>query len=586
VAISELEIKVHLEKEKAEREAREMSRNMAGSMHPIIEAAGKVGLAWQGVTAIAGDVIGVVQRIGDAVWGAVKAFDEATAADRRATFAIEGFAGGSVRTTDALREMNNALQQKLGLDADNLIAMQGTLALLGVLPRDLEVATKATIGLAEVTGQDLNAAATSVAKVFQGNIGHLGRMGIRAKDAGEAVEKLAGYFQLAEQNADSTSTRVKALTANLGDLFEAAGKFVSGSGAAGVADKLSSWFARLAERVNENADKVAILRAELAGTFVAAPLGPGEPSVSPADAGAVAQAKADALKAQADAKEKARSERRVATRKRTVDDLIREDRRLEAQEKAWVDGIHARANAEAMASLQAEEQRARMAGEVAERKRAWAAELASSEADAAELREERRKQELEAERAHWASLVSIGVNGVASWIGGMAEAMGRGDNLITAAGSLLGGLMVQLGQAAIGMGTVGLLAATLGSVAPWLVPMTGGPASIGPAIALIAGGVGLVAAGSALGAASSGAGAVSAAAGGGGGGGSSRSWGGSAAPPSVPTGYSAGSSATSIATTINVNVQGIVSGSAREVGRWIGDRLRDAGTLSPAPVRY
>lgn len=168
----------------------------------------------------------VFGKIGSAIAGAVDALSEYAAAageveviERRAQAAI-----GS--RTEALQTLNTARQVSLGIDADEQLKLQTKLAQLGVQKDQLDAATEATIGLASVTGGDLASAGTTIAKVFEGNIASLGRMGIHVGSVTEAKQRLAEMFRVTETEVGTYDRSLKALEATMGDTGEAIGKLI------------------------------------------------------------------------------------------------------------------------------------------------------------------------------------------------------------------------------------------------------------------------------------------------------------------------------------------------------------------------
>ncbi|MBK6683992.1 MAG: hypothetical protein IPG45_05920 [Deltaproteobacteria bacterium] len=168
----------------------------------------------------------VFGKIGAAIGSAVDALSEYAAAageveviERRAQAAIGG------RMT-ALQTLNTARQVSLGIDADEQLKLQTKLAQLGVQKDQLDAATEATIGLASVTGGDLASAGTTVAKVFDGNIAALGRMGIHVTSVTEAKQRMAEMFRVTETEVGTYDRSLKALEATMGDTGEAIGKLI------------------------------------------------------------------------------------------------------------------------------------------------------------------------------------------------------------------------------------------------------------------------------------------------------------------------------------------------------------------------
>lgn len=156
-------------------------------------------------------------------------------AERRAIAAIRQRGEFTDEAFEALQRFNAENQQAIGIGDEAALQLQGTLAAMGLLPDQLQEATRATIGLAEATGQDLNAAARLVARTMQGETSALKRYGITADTTEEAMGQLAKMFEIAKAQSDTLATRVKVAEANFGDLREELGKSVTKSEAAAKA---------------------------------------------------------------------------------------------------------------------------------------------------------------------------------------------------------------------------------------------------------------------------------------------------------------------------------------------------------------
>jgi hypothetical protein len=134
---------------------------------------------------------------------------------------------------DNLKALNSERQRLLGIDGDEQLRLQTRLAQMGVHAARLDEATRATIGLADATGQDLSNAATIVGKVFEGNITALKRMGIEVDSQTEAHQRFAEMYRVATAQAGSLTTETNALTEAYGDLKEALGGVILRAGEGG-----------------------------------------------------------------------------------------------------------------------------------------------------------------------------------------------------------------------------------------------------------------------------------------------------------------------------------------------------------------
>ena len=197
-----------------------------GSTAVAINQAAELGAkAWGAIT-------GVISGAVSAVVDATKASMEAERIERRAIAALQAKTDITREQYAALKQANDARQQALGIDADEQLQLQGTLAALGVRADKLDEATRATIGLAAATGKGMEEAGKVAAKVYQGNANALQELGIRTSSAAEAQARLTEMYVLAEAQSDTLEARLQALGAGYGDLQETLGATITQSSAA------------------------------------------------------------------------------------------------------------------------------------------------------------------------------------------------------------------------------------------------------------------------------------------------------------------------------------------------------------------
>jgi hypothetical protein len=178
-----------------------------------------------------GAVAGAIGLVAGAITTVAKAAMEAEKIERRAIAALSLRGKVTQENIDGLKSFNNALQQSLGIDGDNLLQLQGTLSAMGVRTDKLKEATKQTIGLAAATGKDLNSAVKAVAGTYNGKTAALSKVGIVTKDVGEAQKKLSELFKIAEAQGGTLESRVNTLSLNYGDLEETLGQAFTRSSA-------------------------------------------------------------------------------------------------------------------------------------------------------------------------------------------------------------------------------------------------------------------------------------------------------------------------------------------------------------------
>lgn len=168
-------------------------------------------------------IAGYVGNLASQINKYAEAAAEVEIIERRASQVLVGVNKLREDQLDVLKDLNAERQRWLGIDADEQLRLQTRLAQLGVEVERLDEATRATIGLANATGQDLNTAGTTVAKVFQGNTAALKRMGIEVDSVNEAHAKLAEFYTTTTTEIGSYTREVSALSAAWGDVEEAIG---------------------------------------------------------------------------------------------------------------------------------------------------------------------------------------------------------------------------------------------------------------------------------------------------------------------------------------------------------------------------
>lgn len=154
----------------------------------------------------------------------VKAFAEAERAHKQ-------LARAAGENTAAFEELADTMSRELAVE-DETIKRIETLALnYGMLPQQVEAATRATLDYAAATGRDANEAMMQLIRGVEAGNGTLGRMGItfeatgdKALDTARAVQALSQKFGgAAAADADSLAGRTRALDIAMGELKETFG---------------------------------------------------------------------------------------------------------------------------------------------------------------------------------------------------------------------------------------------------------------------------------------------------------------------------------------------------------------------------
>lgn len=452
--------------------------------------------------------IAIAQRAYAAMEGAIratiKAAMEVEAIEAKASASMRRYGVDVTSTIEALKTYNAAMQAKLGVDGDALLAMQSMLASVGVAPDKLRSATQAAIGLSRSLGTDLEAAATVVAKTLNGSAAAATRLGLVSTSASDAFAKMLEMYKDTLGTSESVETKQRSLAAAIGDVAESIGKvLIKSSLYVQTVEALSSAARSLASTIDQGGPLVTPSSERHPGApreslrdLVAPGSGlistgaerrPGAPRES-ARGTNIEQIEAvpniidkDAIAAAAKNEQEAYAQR------------SREYRSILEQHQA--DVVSAQAAFE-----EAERMHSRQLEEIAIARNENAFDLAVEEFDAREKQNEgRAKQNEDAlmeEDRFRSKMIEWAAMSANALFDQLAEGAARGESAAKIVGKFLFGLMKQAGSMLISLGVATVSAATASVPAPWTWGITGGPAGIGAGVAMIAAGTLLSAGGS------------------------------------------------------------------------------------------
>ncbi len=535
-------VKVTLDKAQAERDAQSFGSQVKDALIPVIDVGDLATSAFNNVkNAIAG-MLNFMRE------GVVAAAEDAAAEARLAqALRVRGMAVEGV--VESLVNYNQVMMQTTGLSDASLLSLQTQLIALGVHRDKLQEATTAAIGLSQVTGKDLVASGTAVARILEGTLTPVTRLGVEVHTTAEAIEFLTSRAALAGSELQTFSGQWALLGENLGQVQEALGDPVARSagviGALSAMNEIARGTQTIIGDVGEAANKaaggdavgalavsvremarvhfptfvsagesaVSMLRsvgkeandaaqraaniARVLGTGSAAPAAPGE-NDDGAGAGGRALSRADIL---------GRIGRRRGggggggdgfdDERGAALDAVRKD----VEERGRILTSLAEATAEAEAAVEDRRQRMLLDRQIAGNEVRFQAEVAAVA---------KRQQQREEETVQIATFARMGADAIGSFAGTLGAALGRaaatgqdaGDALL----GVLGGIVSQIGGALIGLGTAAVAGGVLGTVVPWLAETTGGPFGIAAGIAAIGVGTALTAGGAFISASISGGG--------------------------------------------------------------------------------
>lgn len=198
----------------------------------------KIASGWRIAKAAFEAVVGAVRSVVEWTGRATAAASEAEDAEAKyaATLKVRGtFTREALEGTKAYAA---AVQSLTRLEDESIVNIRAKLLGLQVQNSRLQEATRATIGLAQVTGS-LDSAASTVARTLAGKTTTLERMGFAVKDVDDAMQQLGDLFLLAEERGKTFQGRVDRLNNALGELEETGGGIITQNEA--VLELLDRW---------------------------------------------------------------------------------------------------------------------------------------------------------------------------------------------------------------------------------------------------------------------------------------------------------------------------------------------------------
>ena len=162
----------------------------------------------------------------------VESFRDADKSQRELEDAYRRFPAVADVPIDKLRELNQAIQDKTGADADDIASGQAVMAQYGLTGQQIADLTPLLDDYAVKTGKDLPSAAEDLGKAMLGQGRALKDVGIDFTDTGSVAgnfEQVMGGLRtqvagFAEGEASSAEGKLRQLETNFGDVQEAVGE--------------------------------------------------------------------------------------------------------------------------------------------------------------------------------------------------------------------------------------------------------------------------------------------------------------------------------------------------------------------------
>lgn len=212
-------IPVRLDKGSVEKDAKGVRDSLTSSLGGVAVAAAGAVAAYKALSAAMGAAI----RIGKE---AVKLSTIQIEAERKLIAAARMRGEFTQENFEELQKLNAETQRATGIGDEQQLQMQAQMAMMGLRNDQLAEATRATIGLSEATGQNLNSAMRIVVRTYAGNTSALKRYGIQAKNSAEAMKILLQNFEIAKSRSTTLAGKTAVLEAAYGDLLEVLGSNV------------------------------------------------------------------------------------------------------------------------------------------------------------------------------------------------------------------------------------------------------------------------------------------------------------------------------------------------------------------------
>lgn len=244
-------------------EDRSASKAIKGVGDAAEDTTSKLKSGWADAGAVMSGVLAadIIKRGTQELWdfgkASVEAFRDAARSQRELDDAYARFPALADVHIDKMRELNQAIQDKTGADADDIAASQAVLARHKLTGDQIARLTPLLVDYARRTGTDLPAAGDKLGKALAGNARAMKELGIPFENTGTAAgnfdqiltglqEKVGGF---AEGEAQTLDGKLVMLETRFGDVQEAVGEALLP-----VLVQLSDGLLAVVGYVQENAD--------------------------------------------------------------------------------------------------------------------------------------------------------------------------------------------------------------------------------------------------------------------------------------------------------------------------------------------
>lgn len=208
-------------------------KSASTTLKGVGDEAEKAGGKFDGMSVAAGAaLVAASAAVIDFGKASVESFRDADKSQRELEDAYRRFPAVADVPIDKLRELNQAIQDKTGADADDIASGQAVMAQYGLTGQQIADLTPLLDDYAVKTGKDLPSAAEDLGKAMLGQGRALKDVGIDFTDTGSVAgnfEQVMGGLRtqvggFAEGEASSAEGKLRQLETNFGDVQEAVGE--------------------------------------------------------------------------------------------------------------------------------------------------------------------------------------------------------------------------------------------------------------------------------------------------------------------------------------------------------------------------
>lgn len=222
-------IKIGLDTKDLEAAIKKMNDDIKGSFTELSSI-------YNLVSGAASVAYGAITRVASAIAEVAAEAEAAAKVQRQANVLLVEQGRLHKDELSSLNALNDARERALGVSADDQLQLQTRLKLAGVHNDQLDAATRLTIGLSSVTGNDLMSSMRAVEQAYDGNFKALAKLGFEVKNFADLQQLEGDLYKNAAAEAGTYSGQLARVGEALGHVQEQLGGVIVESN--GVKDSM------------------------------------------------------------------------------------------------------------------------------------------------------------------------------------------------------------------------------------------------------------------------------------------------------------------------------------------------------------